>query len=89
MLDPRRDAALLDLGADSDGVVHLTTCKNAGITSERLRWLVDGGRWQRVHPRVFATFSGPLPPSSRRSAALLYAGADAALSHHTAAELWG
>lgn len=47
------------------------------------------GRWKAVAPRVYATFTGPLPRESRIAAALLYAGTMAVLSHRTAAEFWG
>ena len=53
---------------------------------ERL-WL--GGRvrlkqWQRIHPGVYAVFTGPLPWRSRTWAAVLYAGEGAALGFEAA-----
>ena len=45
-----------------------------------------GRRWRTP---VYAVFTGPLPRSSRITAALLYGGAAAVLSHRTAAEEWG
>ncbi|GAA4614701.1 hypothetical protein [Saccharopolyspora hordei] len=50
---------------------------------------LEARRWQRVLPNVFATFTGPPPRSSLISAALLYGGPWAVLSHRTAAEEWG
>ncbi|WP_260478946.1 hypothetical protein [Kibdelosporangium aridum] len=38
---------------------------------------------------VYATFTGELPRAARLSAALLYGGPEATLSHYTAAEEWG
>ncbi len=61
----------------------------ASLSADLARMEVRAGRWQRVHPRVYATFSGPLPRVSQIWAALLYAGDGATLSHETAAELWG
>ena len=50
---------------------------------------LEAGRWQRVLPRVYATFTGELPRAARLHAALLYGGRHTVLSHHTAAEAWG
>ncbi|WP_235999049.1 hypothetical protein [Qaidamihabitans albus] len=47
------------------------------------------GRWHRVLPRVYATFTGEPSRTARLRAALLYGGPYATLSHHTAAEEWG
>jgi hypothetical protein len=77
------------LGADTAGVVNLEMCRAAGLPASRVRWLVESGRWQRLHPRVFATFSGPVDVPTRRYATLLYAGRGAALSHRSAGALWG
>ena len=60
-----------------------------GLTPEAIRANVRAGRWRRVLPRVYATFTGPLPRDSQVVAALLYAGPAAVLSHRTAAEMWG
>jgi hypothetical protein len=45
-------------------------------------------RWRRVLPRIYATFTGPLTRAARITAALLYGGPQAVLSHVTAAEEW-
>ncbi|MBE1464299.1 hypothetical protein [Kibdelosporangium phytohabitans] len=47
------------------------------------------GRWRQVLRGVYATFTGELPRAARLSAALLYGGPYAVLSHSTAAEEWG
>ncbi|MER6665887.1 hypothetical protein ABT256_15200 [Amycolatopsis japonica] len=49
---------------------------------------LEAGRWQRVLPRVYATFTGLLPRQARIHAALRYGGGHAVLSHRTAAEAW-
>jgi hypothetical protein len=77
------------LGAETAGVVHLDQARAAGLSDRNLDRLVAGGRWQRVHPRVYATYSGPLTVAARRYAAVMYAGKDAALSHWTAADRLG
>jgi hypothetical protein len=46
---------------------------------------VDSRRWQRLHRGVLVTYSGPMSWRSHAWAALLYAGAGAALSHDSAA----
>jgi hypothetical protein len=84
VLNPRRDSHLLSLGIDSERIVHLDQCIQAGLTVAKLHWLVSSGRWQSPLPRVYATFSGPIPYSARLIAAVLYAGDAAALSHATA-----
>ena len=80
---------LAELAADSAGVLHRAECHAAGVTDRRLWWLLESGRWQQLFPRVIATFSGPVPRESMLHAALKYAGSGAALSHATAAALFG
>jgi hypothetical protein len=54
------------------------------MSDRRLHHLVETGRWQLAYPRVYVTFSGPIPLVTRQHAALLYAGPDAVLSHESA-----
>ncbi|HVW80358.1 MAG TPA: hypothetical protein VHB69_05390 [Mycobacteriales bacterium] len=89
MLNPLRDDGLLSLGAETAGIVDLHDCLNLGITDDKIRWLVRSGRWQRVYPRVFATFSGRLDANALSYAALLYAGPESALSHESAGAAHG
>jgi hypothetical protein len=88
MLNPRRDAGHLGLGAASEGAVDVATCRAAGISDDRLWWLVQSGRWQSPYPRVYVAFSGPMPLLTVQHAALLYAGAGAVLSHQSAGRFW-
>jgi hypothetical protein len=88
MLNPRRDSHLLSLGAASHGAVSLDACRAAGLSDHRLSDLVATGRWQSPWPRVYITFSGPLPSATRLYAALLYAGTAATISHASAGTLW-
>lgn len=53
-----------------------------------IRANLAGGRWQRVLPRVYSTFTGGLSRSAKIHAALLYGSGYAILSHRTAAEEW-
>ena len=66
------------------GIVDLGTV-SAGFA----RAQVTAGRWQRVHPAVFCTYTGPLTMESRCEAALRHAGRGAALDAGTAALLHG
>lgn len=69
------------------GMVSRRQLDAAGVTDKGIRVQLKARRWQRVHPGVFATFTGPLPRTAVLWAAMLYAGEGAALSHDTAAEL--
>lgn len=89
VLNPLRDAGLAHLGRDTEGIVDLAACRAAGMSAKKVRWLVESGRWQYVYPRTLATFSGPVPYPARLHAAVMYAGADAVLSHETAGHSHG
>ncbi len=59
-----------------------------GLSAAEARADVNTGRWQRIFPGAYATFTGPIGFHSRVWAALLYAGRRAAASHRTALWLW-
>jgi hypothetical protein len=82
-------APWISLMAQQHGLVDTAQLHAYQLTPKVIACQVRAGRWQPVAPRVYATFTGPLPTEARRIAALLYAGPAAALSHDTAAELWG
>ncbi|HEX3705747.1 MAG TPA: hypothetical protein VHV76_03875 [Mycobacteriales bacterium] len=88
MLNPLRDPKLMGLGAESGGAVDIYACRAAGLSDQRVEWLVASGRWQSPLPRTYVTFSGPVPIATMQFAAIKYAGADAALSHESAGALW-
>ena len=52
-----------------------------------IKFRVRSGRWQQLHPGVYATFTGGPGHSAQLWAAVLAAGPGAVLSHETAAEL--
>lgn len=62
---------------------------SAGLSRHLIERRLESGRWQRLYRGVFAAFSGPVPRESLLWGAVLRAGDDAVLSHHTAAETWG
>jgi hypothetical protein len=71
------------------GVVEVRQLRAFAINSDAIIANLDARRWQSVAPRVYATFTGPLPLAARITASLLYAGPAAVLSHESAGELWG
>lgn len=77
------------LPARQCGLVTRRQLLDAGVTRKQIETQLTARRWQRVHPGVLATFTGPLPRDAVLWAAVLYAGEGAALSHQTAAELHG
>lgn len=73
---------------DQHGLVDTEQLAMLGVTPAMVTANLEACRWQRVLPRVYATFTGPLTRPARITAALLYAGPRAVLSHQTAAEEW-
>ncbi len=78
---------LRNLADRQRGALTRRQAESAGIKPATLRSRVDAGRWQRLHPGVYAVFSGPPGRETTLWAAVLRAGKGAALSHQTAAEL--
>jgi hypothetical protein len=69
------------------GVVSRQQATDAGITAKAIEWRLRSGAWRRVHSGVYATFTGELSREAKLWAAVLQAGAGAALSHESAAEI--
>jgi len=63
--------------------------RSSGVTDAAIKANVRAGRWQRLWPGIYATFTGTLPRNGRLWAVVLRAGVGAVLSHETAAELCG
>lgn len=74
------------LGAHG-GIADRELALRVGFSERQIDYRVSAGKWQRVYPGVYATYSGPLPREARLWAALLWAGEGALLSHETAAEV--
>jgi len=83
---PRECLRLLKL---QDEVLAIGQAVEVGLTAEWIRNQVRYGRWQVVHRGVYAAFTGTPPRRAELWGAVLRAGPDAALSHQTAAELFG
>jgi hypothetical protein len=69
------------------GVVSRQQALQAGMPGEVIAWKVRSERWPQLYPGVYATFPGTVPRNALLWAGVLYAGPQARLSHHTAAEL--
>jgi very-short-patch-repair endonuclease len=69
------------------GVVSRRQVLAAGLTKAGLAWQLDRGRWQPLYRGVYAMFTGQPDREAVLWAAVLWAGQDAMLSHHSAAEL--
>jgi hypothetical protein len=79
---------MADLVDRQHGVLTREQAIGAGLSRHAISARVGTGRWQRLYRGVFVTFSGPIPRAALLWGAVLRAGDQAVLSHHTAAELW-
>ncbi len=70
-----------------DGIATRRQLLEAGVTPDAIRWRVKSGRWRRMLPGVYATFSGTPTRKQQLMAAFLYAGPHAQVSGLTALEL--
>lgn len=86
-MDRDLPSALGNLARHQSGVVSRSQALRAGLSADMIRFRVSTGKWQQVHPGVYATFSGVPGRGARLWAAVLSAGPGAMLSHETAAEL--
>jgi very-short-patch-repair endonuclease len=71
------------------GVIARWQVQEIGLDWSAIRWQLDTGRWAPLQRGVYATFTGKPSWEAACWAAVLRAGADAVLSHQTAAELDG
>ncbi len=86
------DSLLTTFAARQHGVVARAQLREAGWTVGRIDHLVRCGRLRPLFPGVYllGALAGPLEPRlARVMAAVLASGTGAAVSHRTAAELWG
>jgi Transcriptional regulator, AbiEi antitoxin len=81
--------SLREVLAEQGRVVSRQQLLRAGVCRTTIDAKVKRGLWQRLHPGVYAAFTGTLSWEARLWAAVLYAGPGALLSHETAAELLG
>lgn len=80
---------LRDLLDRQDGVLSRPQALRGGLSSKTVEARLRSGRWQRLHTGVYAAYSGEPSRAAWLWAAVLRAGPGSALSHQTAAELYG
>src|SRR5215218_3861618 len=83
------DAAVARIAARQHGVVTARQLYAAGVTKSSVSRRVAAGRLHRVHQGVYAVGHPGLSLHGRWMAAVLASGSQAALSHRSAATLWG
>jgi very-short-patch-repair endonuclease len=71
------------------GLVRVSQLHERGIGRSAMRHRIAKGSLHVVLPSVLAVGTPVLQPQGAETAALLYAGENAVLSHETAAALWG
>jgi hypothetical protein len=82
-------SSLRDLADLQCGVVTLAQALRTGVSKTVVKSRLRQGRWQRLHPGVYAVFSGKPGREAALWAAVLSAGPGAMLSYQSAAELDG
>ncbi|HEY2321139.1 MAG TPA: DUF559 domain-containing protein [Solirubrobacteraceae bacterium] len=70
-------------------MVHLSQMRALGISRGSYEHRIEAGALHRVLPSVVSLLHPVLEPWAVETAALLYAGEDAVLSHESAAAVWG
>ncbi len=77
------------IAGEQHGVISLAQLEAAGLSPSAARRRAATGRLVRLHRGVFAVGHGAVSLNGRRLAAVLACGSGAALSHRSAAALWG
>jgi len=78
------DIALLERA----GVFHRAEARRHGLSDRQIWTRAEAGIWVEVLPRVYRSTATAMTEDLWRRAALLWAGEDAVLSHHSAAAVW-
>ena len=89
MRNKPHDRRLADLAARQHGVVTLAQLRAAGIDRHAAARRARGGTLHRLHRGVYAVGHPRVGPHGRCLAAALACGEKAAVSHGSAAYLWG
>jgi very-short-patch-repair endonuclease len=85
----RPDPTIARLAGRQHGVVSVAQLAAVGLTADAIRRRAESGRLHRVHRGVYAVGHRDVSPEGRWMAAVLALGEGAALSHRSAAALWG
>lgn len=78
----------LQLARSQDGVISRRQALECGMSSDAIEGLLRTGRWQTLMRGVYLIFTGAPTREANLWAAVHRVGADAVLSHQTAAELF-
>jgi very-short-patch-repair endonuclease len=83
------ERAIARIAGRQDNVISREQLLSAGLGRGAIAHRVSTGAWQRLHNNVYLL--GPAPPSlmARARAAVLACGANAVVSHRSAAEMFG
>jgi hypothetical protein len=71
------------------GVISRQQAHAAGLSDKGILHRVATGRWQRVLPHVYRIVGAPESWHQKLMAAVLWAGEGSAISHRSAAAMWG
>jgi very-short-patch-repair endonuclease len=82
------DEVVAELAAGQHGVVARRQLLAAGLGRRRIEIRLDGGRFHPIHHGVYAVGHRALTVEGRWMASVLACGANAVLSHRSAAQLW-
>jgi very-short-patch-repair endonuclease len=85
----KADLLIARIAARQHGVITLGQLYWAGLTSAAVKHRVRTGRLHRIHRGVYALGRAELSQAGRWLAAVKACGEDSALSHRSAAALWG
>jgi very-short-patch-repair endonuclease len=88
-MDVEVDRAIARLAGRQDGIVTRQQLLRLGVTEDEVDVLLRRGRLHRVHRGVYHVGHRSLTDDARHRAALLAVGGKAALSHRSAAHIWG
>jgi hypothetical protein len=82
------EARLARIAARQGGAFTRQQAAWAGLSASQVQRRCNAGAWVRLYPRVYRHAGSPPTRGLVLTAALLWAGAEAVLSHSTAASLW-
>src|ERR1700759_1555885 len=84
-----RSRAAWQLARAQHGVLTRRDLLGLGFSADAIKHRVAAGRLHQISVGIYAVGRAELTPNGRWMAAVLACGSDAALSHRSAAELWG
>lgn len=85
----RSELSCLGLASRQQGVIGYKQARHLGLEHHHIRWQVRVGRWKRIRPGVFVVTGSPSTWLQDLKALSLWLGDGFALSHTTAAALYG